>query len=546
MMPARPGRAALAAGLLLALLVLQVVFAMRQKSPTSDEFYHHVANGYSYLVTGDFRMNPASPPLPRMLAGVPLLFLKAEAPLDHPSWREGNSPVFAKQFFHSYNDNTDELIFWARVPIVLLSVVFGIAVFWFARSLFGEGAALAALVLYVFCPDILAHSGIAAADLAVAFFFFLALARFWCYLKAPTARNLVWTGVAAGLALLSKFTAALLFPALFLIALSAGKGRAVSPARTAAFLLVVFFTVWAGYFFELKPLMKNTPDPPKKAAMYEKVGGKALLQFAEKVPVPLSTFASAVVSMGFTRAAGTNAFLMGEWSREGWWYYYFVAFAIKNTVPFLLLAILAFLFIRKLGLDRVSTAVLVIPVILFFLLTMRDKAQAGIRYFLPVYPLFFVLAAGAAAHLWKRGKIAKTLVAGLLVWHAAEALAVFPHHLAYFNQLIGGPGNGYRYLRDSNLDWGQELKPLGKFVREAGYTEVVLQASAGADPAYYGIPYRKFEDSERERPKETVYAVSAHYLDSVKWTKRVEPTKVLGHAMFIYDLRRGSPDLSSS
>ena len=78
---------------LLFVLVLQVTFAMRGKSPTSDEYSHHVASGYSYLVTaGDFRLDPASPPLPRMLAALPLLWLKARAPLDDVSWKEGNCP----------------------------------------------------------------------------------------------------------------------------------------------------------------------------------------------------------------------------------------------------------------------------------------------------------------------------------------------------------------------------------------------------------------------------------------------------------------------
>ena len=77
-----------AAAVCLFVLAAQVVTAMRTKSPTCDEFSHHVASGYSYLVTGDFRMNPASPPLPRMLAALPLLFLKAKVPLGHISWQE--------------------------------------------------------------------------------------------------------------------------------------------------------------------------------------------------------------------------------------------------------------------------------------------------------------------------------------------------------------------------------------------------------------------------------------------------------------------------
>ena len=135
---------------LLTSLAFQVIFSMKTKSPTCDEFYHHIANGYTYLLTRDFRMNPASPPLPRMLAGIPLYFLNAKAPLDHWSWAEGDSPEFARQFFCVYNQDIDKLVFWARMPIVLLSILFGLTVFNYSRKLFGGAAGLISLLLYSF------------------------------------------------------------------------------------------------------------------------------------------------------------------------------------------------------------------------------------------------------------------------------------------------------------------------------------------------------------------------------------------------------------
>jgi len=527
-----------AAGLCLFILAAQVVMAMRTKSPTCDEFFHHVASGYSYLVTGDFRMNPASPPLPRMLAALPLLFLKAKAPLGHDSWQKGDSPKFARQFFEVVNDRQDDFIFWARIPIVLLSLLFGYAVFWWSRSLWGNGGGLVSLLLYSFCPDILAHSGLATADLAVAFFFFLTLVFFHRYLLKPSNGRLAACALFTGLALLSKFSAILLFPILFVAALVTGNQKKVSWKPAAWFLGVCFLTVWAGYFFEVKPLLKNTPAPEKKIAEYQRIGGETLARFAEKVPVPLSTFSSALVSMVYTRAAGTNAYLMGKWSREGWWYYYFIAFGIKNTIPFLILCLLSLLLLGKLGVSRTLGAVLLIPILFFFILTLRDKAQAGIRYFLPIYPLFFVLAGGTAVFLWKQNKFLKLLVIFLLSWHAAEALKVFPDHLAYFNEFAGGPSNGYRYLRDSNVDWGQDLKGLGEYVRRQGYPEVVLLTLAPSDPRQYGIPARSFEDDELRVPRKTVYAIGAHYMGEAAWTEALKPDAQIGHSFFVYDMRK--------
>ncbi len=302
--------------------------------------------------------------------------------------------------------------------------------------------------------------------------------------------------------------------------------------------MMCFFTVWAGYFFEMKPLLKNTPDPSKKAAIYERVGGKGLLWFAEKAPVPLSTFSSALVSMGYTRAKGTNAFLMGEWSRTGWWYYYLVAFLIKNTLPFILLSLISFICIRRLGLDRSSILVLTVPVIFFFVVTLNDKAQAGIRYFLPIYPFLFVSAGGAVSYFWRKSKALKFAVAALLSWHLMEAIYIFPDHLAYFNELIGGPKNGYKFLRDSNLDWGQDLKPLGEWVRKERYPEVALFFYGPADPLYYRIPYRALTEEEFREPKAAIYAIGAHHIDAVRWAQEVRPTKVIGYSIFVYDMRK--------
>jgi hypothetical protein len=540
---------------LLLLLPLQLVPAMAQKSPTSDELAHHLASGFSHLVKRDFRMNPAMPPLPRYLTAVPMVLLGAKGPWDHPSWEAGNSPEFAREFFYQANRNADQLVFWARVPIVILSMLFGALVWAWAGAMAGFAAALTALLLYVFCPDILAHSQLATSDLSVAFFFTLAFAVFWKYLNGGRKHWLALTGLAAGGAFLSKFTAVLLPPILIFIALAAGKGRLVRPVRVAAAAAVCVVTIWAGYGFEVKPLLQNTPDPLKKEAFIRKAGGERMLSIARNTPLPLTTFASSLGSMVFTRVKGTNAYLMGEWSEggRGWWYYYFVAFGVKNTLPFLLLIGLAFAAWKVLPLSRVDRAVLIVPVVFFFAVTMPDRAQAGIRYFLPIYPLLMVLAGSVVSRVWAAGPPAvkvptaalKSLTAALLVWHGVEAVRVFPDHLTYFNQAAGGPAGGYRWLRDSNIDWGQDLKGLGRFVREQGYEEVVLMYYGSADPAYYGIPAVEAVPADYERPRATVYALAVHHIDTMKWFERYKPIRVIGNSIWVYDFRNVIGDIRS-
>lgn len=523
---------------LLLALAGQTVFSMRLKSPTCDEFAHHIANGYSYLLTHDFRMNPASPPLSRMWPALPLYFLGAKLPLDHESWRKGDTVEFAKQFFyHTNGDCTDRFVFWARVPVVILSVFFGLAVFLFSRKIFGDAGGLISLLLYSFSPNIIAHSGLATADLMVAFFFFLSLTSFRSYLNQSNAMKLVLTGVMTGLAFLSKFSAVLLPPILLLIGIFSGQRKLISIPRTVSFLAVAALTIWAGYFFEIKPLLRNTPDPPKKIEFIQKVGGPALVEVAQKMPIPLATFFSSIASMAFTRQKGCAAYFMGEWSAHGWWQYYYVAFLIKETITVILLFLASLFLLRRLKLDRITQWTLLLPIGFFFLVTMPDKAQAGIRYFLPIFPLIFVLAGGTAIYLWKQTKALKFVVIGLLSWHVAAAVVIYPDHLAYFNEFVGGPSRGYKYLRDSNIDWCQDLKGVGAWAQKKGYSEVVVLYHGVEDPLYYKIPYRLFRPEEFHAPSKTVYAIGAHRLDTVDWTKSLQPTHVVGHSFFIYDLR---------
>ena len=80
-------------------------------------------------------------------------------------------------------------------------------------------------------------------------------------------------------------------------------------------------------------------------------------------------------------------------------------------------------------------------------------------------------------------------LAALALWYIISSASIFPHYLAYFNELIGGPGQGYKYLVDSNLDWGQDLKGLKRYMDAHGIARVWLSYFGSASPDYYGITY---------------------------------------------------------
>ena len=64
-------------------------------------------------------------------------------------------------------------------------------------------------------------------------------------------------------------------------------------------------------------------------------------------------------------------------------------------------------------------------------------------------------------------------------------LRVHPNYLAYFNEAAGGPSRGWRWLVDSNIDWGQDLPLLAKWQREHPDRPVHLKYFGTVEPELY-------------------------------------------------------------
>jgi hypothetical protein len=178
---------------------------------------------------------------------------------------------------------------------------------------------------------------------------------------------------------------------------------------------------------------------------------------------------------------------MGRLSEAGFPYYFLATFALKTPIPLGLLLLMA-LFVGRRGPVR-SEAFLFLPVLLYLGLTFTRSIDIGHRHLLPIYPFLFVAAGRAVGVLGRsRAPAAGAVILGALcAWYALGTLRVHPHYLAYFNEIAGGPRNGYRWLVDSNLDWGQDLKGLKAYMDARGIPRLKLSYFGSADPAYYGI-----------------------------------------------------------
>jgi len=559
--------------LLLVAIPVQAVSSLVRESATFDEG-SHLSSAYEYLVTGVFRQHLDHPPLADQMAAFPLLFLKLQLPTDEASQK--SLIRFGNRFVYRNVRDADTILLWGRLPVVLLTILLGWAVFSWGRELGRPGAGLLALFLCVFDPNILAHGRLATNDLAVTCFSFITVYCFWKLLKNPGWANVIWTGLAFGAAQASKFSAVLLAPILMLLAalwlLSGHEVRAPFPppgsrllsqrpglfraCALATTLLVIFLIgfalVWADYRFEVGTVLT---EERKLSWLDEQLEEPTVRYLFQKLPVPAPKYFYGLAVKYTHTEAGRPAFLMGKLSSEGWWYYFLIAFLIKTPIPLLILLTIATIrtAVRRTSFWR-RDAFLLVPALLWFGVNSSSGFNLGYRHILPVLPLLFVFAGQVvAAERVRWRSVIVGLVSLLCAWQLVGTLRVHPHYLAYFNELVGGPENGYHYLVDSNLDWGQDLKGLGAYLKAQGIDQIELSYFGTADPAYYGIRYTCLPSfgilSKDKCPIEPgfqdragVFAVSATHLQGVylddphtfDWLQERKPEAVIGYSIFVY------------
>lgn len=549
------GQAALVAVLGAALFLALALTSLRGTSATYDEGAHLPA-GYTYLALGDHRLNPEHPPLAKVLAAAPLLLMDVQVRPDDEAWATRRQWEFGRRFLYQWND-ADPLLLAGRLPIVALTVALCLSVFLWARRLGGLPAAALSLLLCATNPDVLAHGRLVTTDVAVALFFFLAVIAFARLTEAPTPRRIVTAGLATGAALASKFSAVALGPIFLVLALAAVRAGRPFPLRKAVpalagTALVALAVVWATYGF--RPAL--SPDPAVAAAFeWERLDPpepplRAAVHAARRIHLVPDPYLFGLLR-AFRHSEARPAFLMGQVSDQGWWYYFPVTFALKTPLPLILLVALALIAGRAAPLPRGTAAVLWAPVIVYLLLTQVRGLNIGHRHLLPVYPFLFVAAGRCAAWAARHPRRGPALaVAGLAAWHVASVVRVHPHYLAYVSEAAGGPSRGYRLLADSSLDWGQDLKTLRAYADRQGLRDLKLSYFGSADPRYYGFTQllpgsRLFPEGtvDRVQPGDVV-AVSATHLqglyvapeaaDLMALLRAREPVDQVGHSILIY------------
>jgi len=547
----------LLAGGCIAVFLLLILLESSIKSPVFDE-PPHLASGLYYLEKGEFRANPQHPPLLKEMSAVALLLGGIHWPKTHGGeWSIGNSIIA--------ENGPDRVMFWARLPFILVASLLGVLIYVWGRQMIGALAAVGAVFLYVLDPTVLAHSFLVTTDVGLAAFSVLFVFAIWNYVRRPTLNRLLLCGLAMGAVMGAKFSALFLVP--------------VAPLLLAA---AVFWPVEQGLGRKptfLDPYWPSTRLPPERrvascacAFLAMSVVALAVIQALYFSPNGPLLYLRGLRQVNADHVRGYQYFMAGKTAKH-FWSYFAVAYLLKEPIASIILVGIGLVtLIRSRTITPIRKLFLVLPPAALFAGYTIFADACGFRYVIPVLPFAYLIGGLGLATLIRNGTKWGGCAAGVLcAWMILAAAGVYPDHLSYFNEAAclrtpsqigvdGGTRCGPLWLDDSNVDWGQGLKQLrawadrnaeGRVVRLAdigSFSPASTESSSALMRALYGLAYENIGLAElmRDDPAPGLYVVSAHLLARTlaygganAWVWRTRPVAIVGHSFYVYDIPPG-------
>jgi hypothetical protein len=495
-------RPAVGLGLLLAVQATLLVWEAWRLGFTYDE-PSHLAAGYMYWTGNDVLYPSDAPPLTRIVSG-----WAARLTARPPDRAFDNAYEMGNALLQGERGYVQRVIFCSRLPFILFPLGLVLLVWRWSGRLFAERAALPLACCTAFEPTVLGHGALIKSDVPAAFGCVLFAYAAWLYWTRPCPRRLALLTGALVVAVLTKFSLLALVPVALIILVWRGP-RVMGPAIALAAL---YLGIAAAYQFRFTPELRGPVEKPSpQAARGISIPVEAALL---AIPFP-AQFVRGILFIGRHDASGGfGAYMLGRRLSEPSVWYFPLAWALKFPIA-LQLGALAGLLVCCVRRPIQPESALVWGLALWLgLLACRSSIQIGFRHLLPMLPLLIV-GAGFAIERWRPAAWV------LPAWVAVASLWVYPNGLSYFNEWIGGPANGWKYLADSNLDWGQNLPDLMDLIDRRHLTQVRL-AFATPDPVFRyanwsalvgeSIPGQGWTGPERLALQPAVYAVGVNTL----------------------------------
>lgn len=513
---------ALAASLLAAMFLLSFG-AMRGDSPIVDEV-PHIAAGYSYLHYGDYRLNPEHPPLIKDLAGLPLQFMGLAFPDTLAPWTTNVNGQWETgwSFLYRKGNDASAIVFWARLPVLLLAIATGVVLYRFCYRRFGKAAALLALTFYTFSPNFLAHSHYVTTDLGASAFILLALIAFIRFAETPTRINVGLLALALAFAQIAKFSAVLLYPFLGVMTLAIVLlGLRTIPFSKRFFRLVGGFLlasimsvlmIWILYAPHTAGMSDQTQDKLISGSLYTAKNQplkRTLIQLNDAPGMkPLVQYVLGIAMVQERVDGGNVTYFNGQISNQSYHWYFPELFILKTQVPFLILSVITLLaavtaIVRRQATSRARRVldswrdhtmewVLALFAVFYFGFSVSGNLNLGIRHILPIYLPLFVVVSVATVRVMRRilrgphPRLAGGALALLVGSYVTSALISYPSFTSYFNVIAGGSQGGGAYFSDSSVDWGQDLLRFKAYVdANPQIDRIALDYFGGAITPYY-------------------------------------------------------------
>lgn len=529
----------------LALLVLRALTLADSaaREPVNYDESEYVYGGLRILQAGDWSVGP-HPPLGRLLGGAGA-YLAGGRLVNHDAdyermrreepgrcWRTAWPQ--ARELFSRSPVAPGRLLLGARLPFLLVFVGLGWVVYRWSCELHGPGGAAISLGLFLGCSQMAVMARIVSSGFAGVLAAVLALRGLTRVWGAPRWRDALACGALAGLAVGARHQLALV--AVCLLALSLWASRRGARAGDG----------------ELAPARVPLGRALGLAGLA--VAAAALVLLALYAVVWLPHFWQGVLTLrrAYFGDLGYDTYVLaGQTSERGWWWYFPLVVALKQS-PALLLALAAALASLAWRRPRAAEWALLLPVGLTLALAMASGINYAIRHLLLIWPLLYVLAGRLGAGRWRWPLLALAALA------AVDVGRVHPHYRGYLTPLVGGPAQAYRWVPDNATDGGQALGALRAELAAEGDAEVYLCYHGQADPTapplrirYRALPMRWDSqlgvlETGRERFPQTL-AISAFYLHTAndgvyRWLLDYEPISRPGYAIVRYD-RRPHPEM---
>lgn len=497
--------------------------SIKFNSVTSDE-PSHLDRGIMLLKTGDFRLNQHHPWLYNTIHAIPLLFNKSykNPDLKSVNWtqaRRDSSWIEMVTINGGYSKYTRDILYAPRVLALILTTLFVVVYYYILKKIFGFGVAIASTLLLALSPTVLAHSYLITTDVPSMVTIFLATVALYFYLKndnktSRRRRILFWIFILASVAaLITKFTT--IFASVVWVALIFMKSwqcnRGISgfkrfikslwlPVQVILLWILALFALYGFQFGTMHQMSYGFSESIKfdhelvgflSARINSQVWRDLVWNLYNKVPFPFPQYVRGFIeNVLWHNERGHMSYLLGHWAMKQDALYFPVAFAVKEQL-FTVLIFVAALFwgivkvikkaknivpemvqfgvffnkiskkIRSLKLENL--ALVLVPAFLLFITTFSSM-DLGVRYLLPAYPFIFILCGIFIMKLVKLWKYSIYTVAVIFIIMLANVIRADPYFIEYFNEFAGGPANGYKFLQDSNLDWGQNTDLVQKYI----------------------------------------------------------------------------------